>query len=413
MILLLGLKSMDNMEDFNSKYTGAEVENLLDQVASGNVGGGVTEESDPIFSASPSAGITEENISSWNNKVDKVEGKQLSTEDFTTALKQRLEGLSNYDDSEISEAVNQLREDFDALVSGDSTTAIKTFNEIIAFLSGIEDSENLDSIIASIEQQIAGKMDNVTLSAVATSGSYSDLSDKPTIPAEQVNADWNATSGKAQILNKPTIPAAVTESTVSGWGFTKNTGTYSKPSAGIPKTDLATAVQTSLGKADTALQSEQYKGTVTSVKINGTTKTPDADGVVDLGTIEGGGSSSGSGEREIVEFVSEIEQLYPNKTYFSTAAEGGIYISGIVVDDTKLVEEYHIIANTVLSVEGMGFPDDADIEWVNDTIPDLGFSGEHWNADEMYVEMSITKVKHYDGNNKFLVVLAPFKRRSA
>lgn len=51
------------------------------------------------------------------------------------------------------------------------------------------------------------------------------------------------------------IPAAVTESTVSGWGFTKNSGTYSKPSGGIPATDLASAVQTSLGKADTALQS--------------------------------------------------------------------------------------------------------------------------------------------------------------
>ena len=32
-------------------------------------------------------------------------------------------------------------------------------------------------------------------------------------------------------------------------------GTYSKPSGGIPKTDLSSAVQTSLGKADTALQS--------------------------------------------------------------------------------------------------------------------------------------------------------------
>lgn len=44
------------------------------------------------------------------------------------------------------------------------------------------------------------------------------------------------------------------ETTVAGWGFTKNTGTYSKPSSGIPANDLAAAVQTSLGKADTALQ---------------------------------------------------------------------------------------------------------------------------------------------------------------
>lgn len=49
------------------------------------------------------------------------------------------------------------------------------------------------------------------LAAVATSGSYNDLSDKPTIPAAQVNADWNASSGVAQILNKPTIPDVSTK----------------------------------------------------------------------------------------------------------------------------------------------------------------------------------------------------------
>ena len=43
-------------------------------------------------------------------------------------------------------------------------------------------------------------------------------------------------------------------------------GTYSKPSGGIPSTDLTEAVQTSLGKADTALQSAP----VTDVQVNGT-----------------------------------------------------------------------------------------------------------------------------------------------
>ena len=59
------------------------------------------------------------------------------------------------------------------------------------------------------------------------------------------------------LTDKPAIPDAVTEGTVSGWGFTKNTGTYSKPTDGIPKSDLANDVQTSLGKADTALQEHQ------------------------------------------------------------------------------------------------------------------------------------------------------------
>jgi hypothetical protein len=52
------------------------------------------------------------------------------------------------------------------------------------------------------------------------SGSYNDLTDKPTIPAAQVNADWNATSGVAKILNKPTIP--VVPSNVSA--FTNDAG---------------------------------------------------------------------------------------------------------------------------------------------------------------------------------------------
>ena len=48
------------------------------------------------------------------------------------------------------------------------------------------------------------------LATVATSGSYNDLSNKPTIPAAQVNSDWNALSGVAQILNKPNLAAVAT-----------------------------------------------------------------------------------------------------------------------------------------------------------------------------------------------------------
>ena len=55
---------------------------------------------------------------------------------------------------------------------------------------------------------VAEILNKPTLADVATSGSYNDLTDTPTIPAAQVNADWNATSGVAEILNKPTIPAA-------------------------------------------------------------------------------------------------------------------------------------------------------------------------------------------------------------
>ena len=49
-----------------------------------------------------------------------------------------------------------------------------------------------------------------TLATVATSGNYNDLSNKPTIPAAQIQSDWNQTTTTAldYIKNKPTIPAA-------------------------------------------------------------------------------------------------------------------------------------------------------------------------------------------------------------
>ena len=53
----------------------------------------------------------------------------------------------------------------------------------------------------------------------------------------------NASAGASKV--------SCTDETVAGFGYTKNTGTYSKPSGGIPKTDLASDVQTSLSNSHT------------------------------------------------------------------------------------------------------------------------------------------------------------------
>ena len=57
---------------------------------------------------------------------------------------------------------------------------------------------------------VAQILNKPSLATVATSGSYNDLSNKPTIPAAQVNSDWNATTGVAQILNKPSLATVAT-----------------------------------------------------------------------------------------------------------------------------------------------------------------------------------------------------------
>ena len=56
------------------------------------------------------------------------------------------------------------------------------------------------------------------------------------------------------------IPSEVTEQIVANWGFTKNTGNYSKPVSGIPETDLTKEVQDKLnsGSSNVSVKEIDY-----------------------------------------------------------------------------------------------------------------------------------------------------------
>ena len=76
-----------------------------------------------------------------------------------------------------------------------------------------------------VDTLLSTKADAADLATVATTGDYDDLLNKPTIPAAQVNADWSAVSGVAEILNKPTIPEHATDLPISS-GDSTDTKTY-------------------------------------------------------------------------------------------------------------------------------------------------------------------------------------------
>lgn len=77
-------------------------------------------------------------------------------------------------------------------------------------LAGKQDTISDLSTIRSGAALGASSVQPGDLATVATTGSYDDLSDKPTIPAAQVNSDWNAVSGVSQILNRPNLAAVAT-----------------------------------------------------------------------------------------------------------------------------------------------------------------------------------------------------------
>lgn len=100
--------------------------------------------------------ITKEELEEeLNNKVDKVTGKQLSTEDFTTILKQKLEGLTNYDDTKLSERIEGLKGRLDTILDDDNVTiVIDTFQEIEKFLQGITNTQTLTGLLQEMKDDI-------------------------------------------------------------------------------------------------------------------------------------------------------------------------------------------------------------------------------------------------------------------
>ena len=93
-------------------------------------------------------------------------------------------------------------------------------NKPVLFSGNYNDLTNKPTLFDGNYNSLTNKPN---LAAVATSGNYNDLINKPAIPTAvgeltnnvgyitlsqipaQMNADWNATSGAAQILNKPTL----------------------------------------------------------------------------------------------------------------------------------------------------------------------------------------------------------------
>lgn len=154
-------------------------------------------------------------------KVDKVTGYGLSQNDFTNTLKTKLDGIQ-------AGAEVNVNADWNA-VSGDAQILNKPTIPSIAGLATItyvdtQDALKVDKVTGyglsqndftnTLKTKLDGIQDgaevNVNADWNATSGDAQILN-KPTIPAAQVNSDWNATSGVAEILNKPTIPTTTAE----------------------------------------------------------------------------------------------------------------------------------------------------------------------------------------------------------
>lgn len=164
--------------------------------------------------------------------------------------------------------------------------------------------------------------DGTTSTYTVTNGSsggggtanYNELENKPSINNVSLQGNKSLSDLGVQpagdYLTTETDPvfsasasAGITSTDITNWN---GKGTYSKPSGGIPKTDLASAVRTSLDKADSAIQDISGKQ---DILVSGTNiKTINDESLLGEGniTIEGGTPVSPLADKNIVVFGDSL-----------------------------------------------------------------------------------------------------------
>lgn len=152
-----------------------------------------------------SVSTIESNITALQEgKVDKEVGKGLSSNDYTTEDKQKLAGLAN-----IKQVGTGLDLDQNGVLTAD-IPEVKLYNETGSHTDGAMTQK-------ATTDALALKANRADLATVATSGSYEDLADKPTIPtktsdllndsnfvadANYVHTDYNFSQEYIDIINE-------------------------------------------------------------------------------------------------------------------------------------------------------------------------------------------------------------------
>ena len=217
-----------------------------------------------------------------NNKVDKETGKGLSTNDYTDEEKTKLASLENYDDTEVKSDITNLQTnkadkseipDVSSFITKDvNNLTYYTLKTNTGSLIDLEINSSTYVVTLTLKDQDGNSIStdsiDLPLETVVVGGRYDSASKKVILTLENGNeiefsvADLVA-GLQTEITSNNKLASDLVDDTNSGNKFVstseKNTWNdkYDKPSGGIPKTDLDSSVQTSLGKADTALQEHQ------------------------------------------------------------------------------------------------------------------------------------------------------------
>lgn len=412
------------MAGYDSKYNGLQVEALLDQVASGNAGGGggggITVETDPIFSASPAAGITEKQISDWEGMAealnlldkdvaaltDEVAGKQNEITDLETIRSGAAKGAT---------ALQSYTEQYKGTVTG-----VKMNGSTKTPSSGVVD---LGTVITS-HQDISGKQDKLV-----SGTNIKTINGASILGSGNITIEGGSGGGSTSI--KPYVLQAVALSELEALGVGEHT-LYSRDyqKAGEDLTALQDAAigdglvaleypydESAMGyifPTSVRLGSEEY-GAEVQFYLNGATFTlyyptaPSSDySDINVSVLR-------QGEKEVVRvdngggFINSISDMRPNVVYapvLCTEVQINNFLPAQVTENREhAYDEFTAILDLENTIDGdppylvIG----EEIKWANGEMPALT---------EGLWELNIARFTEWMGDEnyiEYLGVLTPFK----
>lgn len=259
------------------------------------------DEEDPVFTASAAHGITSSDISNWNSKTSNVgtitgitmNGASKGTSgvvDLGTVITshQDISGKADKSAAIGSLSLSLNSTNYQITLSGtkvDGTTftvsdIIDLPLESVVVNGSYNDTtkkvvltlQNGSTIDFSVADLVAGLQTEITSTNKLSADLISDGTTNKTVTATE-KSTWN---GKQDALSNASVLSGITSTKVSNWDdAATNSHTHSNKTVldGISSTDISNWNS----KTDNV-------GTVTGVKMNGTTNTPTS-GVVDLGTV--------------------------------------------------------------------------------------------------------------------------------
>ena len=260
-------------------------------------------ESDPVFSASPAAGISAADISNWNSKTSNTGTLTGVTFNGTSAsVSNGIASITADIPIEIIEIIGD-PESITSVPAGTFVRCGELVDEnksiILRFKYDTNHNEAVDYILTTINEILSGYSEFWFSGEYSSIGIFSNDSFEYYYNNYLLGITFNGASASVSngIANiSVSIPAEVTESTVAGWGFTKNSGTLT--SHATHKLNIGSATATAAA-SNTITYVESLTGTTTATSgnltITPTLKTITVPAEVTESTVAGWGFTKNTG----------------------------------------------------------------------------------------------------------------------